>query len=245
MRQIFPSPAELDAIDVYDGHRPPADGRPWVVVDMITSADGAIAVEGRSGGLGGPADKEVFRALRAAADVVLVGAGTARAERYGPVRADAATRERRLARGQDPVARLVVVSGSLDLDPDAAMFAEAERPPVLLTTGGSAERRAADFAGRAELVGVGDAHVDLGAGLAALHGLGARVVLVEGGPTLNGLLVAQDLVDEWCVSIAPLLVGGEAGRAAQGPAFDEPRAMQLHRLLEADGYLFATYRRLR
>jgi len=245
VRQILPSPAEITAEDAYGEPRPTMEGRPWVVVDMIASADGAIAVEGRSGGLGGPADKAVFRALRGAADVVLVGAGTARAEGYGPVRADDATRARRRARGQAPVARLALVTARLDLDPEARMFTEAEEPPVVITTVAAAAGADAALAGRADLVAVGDDEVDLALGMAALHERGASLVLVEGGPTLNGHLVAADLVDEWCLSIAPVLVSGESGRAAHGPEPTEPVAMQLHRLLEADGYLFATYRRAR
>ena len=210
---------------------------------MIASIDGATAVTGRSGGLGGPGDKAVFRALRAVPDVVLVGAATARIERYGPVRVDDAARDRRVSRGQAPDPRLALVSGRLDLDPDAAMFVEAAEPPLVFTTDTALATRGDRFGGRAEVVAIGTDSVDLTAALDHLRRLGAEVVLVEGGPRLNGQLVAAGLVDEWCQSLAPMLVAGDSQRVAHGLEPDEPLGMALHRLLEQDGYLFGTWRR--
>jgi 5-amino-6-(5-phosphoribosylamino)uracil reductase len=113
---------------------------------------------------------------------------------------------------------------------------------VLTTRAGAAEH-ARRFAGRAELVGLGEGRVELAAALGALHELGTLVVLAEGGPSINGQLVAAGLVDEWCQSLAPLLVAGDSARTAHGPSPDAPLAMALHRLLESDGELFATWRR--
>jgi riboflavin biosynthesis pyrimidine reductase len=253
VRLLFPpadDPAEaagVDPLDAYDEPRPAPPGRPWVSVDMVASIDGATAVEGRSGGLGGPAYKMVFRALRAIPDVVLVGAATARIEHYGPVRLDEAVQARRVARGQRPLPRLALVSARVELDHDAELFATEgfapEDRPLVLTTHAGASDHAERFAGRAELIGLGDEHVDLAAALGALRERGAGVVLAEGGPTLNGQLVAAGLVDEWCQSLAPLLVAGDSARTAHGPSPDAPVEMALHRLLESDGELFATWRR--
>ncbi len=235
--------SEVDPLDAYDEPRPAPRGRPWVTVDMVASVDGATAVDGRSGGLGGPADKAVFRALRAVPDVILVGAATARVERYGPVRLDPQVQARRVARGQAPLPRLALVSGRLDLDPTSAMFTDAAEPPLVLTTTSMAAGHAGRFAGRAELVACGDEQVDLATALAELGRRGASVVLAEGGPHLNGQLVAADLVDEWCQSVAPLLVAGGSARVAHGPEPERPTVLALHRVLEADGELFTTYRR--
>lgn len=238
--------SEVDPLDAYDEPRSAHDGRPWVVVDMIASIDGATAVAGRSGGLGGAADKAVFRALRAVPDVVMVGAATARVESYGAVRLDDEVRGRRQARGQTPVPRLALVSGRMDLDPGSPMFTDAAEAPIVLTTESMRAANAERFAGRAQLVAAGADRVDMATALARLHDLGARVVLVEGGPTLNGQLVAAGLVDEWCQSLAPLLVAGASARVAHGEveSAGEPEVMALHRLLEQDGYLFGTWRRL-
>lgn len=253
MRLLFPplddpaAAADVDPLDAYDEPRPAPPDRPWVSVDMVSSIDGATAVEGRSGGLGGPADKLVFRALRAVPDVILVGAATARIEHYGPVRLDEAVQARRVARGQRALPRLALVSARVDLDHDAELFAtegfEPDDRPIVLTTHAGATDHAERFAGKAELLGLGDEQVDLVAALGALRERGVEVVLAEGGPSLNGQLVAAGLVDEWCQSLAPLLVSGDSARTAHGPTPAEPQAMVLHRLLESDGELFATWRR--
>lgn len=92
-------PVAADAVDpaiVYADL--PAPARPGVRLNMIASLDGAATVDGLSGGLGGPADHRVFTALRELADVVLVAAGTVRAERYGPSKVPLAIVTRSCAR---------------------------------------------------------------------------------------------------------------------------------------------------
>ena len=101
---------------------------------MVVSVDGATQVDGRSGGLGGPADRRMFLSLRSIADVILVAAGTVRAEHYGPPRTSPDQRAQRLAHGQAECPRIAIVSGSLDLDLDAALFTEATEPPLLFTS---------------------------------------------------------------------------------------------------------------
>src|SRR4051794_27284250 len=138
---------------------------------MISSVDGATAVDGLSGGLGGPADRKVFAALRALADVVLVAAGTVRAEHYGP--------------GGVPIA---VVSGSLGLDWDTPFFTAATHRPIVIT-----HRRApADEAMRAsrvaDVIVAGESQVDLARALELLGEQGFGLVLAEGGPSFNGAL---------------------------------------------------------
>ncbi len=242
VRQLLPSPA--DEVDPGRAHaearRPAPADRPWLLVNMVASIDGATAVDGVSGGLGGPADKAVFSAIRAVADVILVAAGTARAEDYGPPRTSEARRAERVARGQTPYPRLALVTRSLDLDPASPMFTEAPEPPLVLTVADVAADRLAALDGLAEVVTVGERSVEPAAALAALHERGHRVVLAEGGPGLNGQLVAAGLVDELNVSVAPLLVGGDSARLAHGPA-GTPEPLTLAHLWEADGLLFARY----
>jgi riboflavin-specific deaminase-like protein len=243
VRQILPAlieeidPLSTYAVDV----RPKPSGRPWVLVNMIASLDGATALDGRSGGLGGPADKAVFRALRALPDAILVGAGTARVETYGPVKLDDAALVARVARGQTGPPRLVIVSGRLDLDPTGTMFTESIEPPIVFTTSTASAETVAAFAGVAEIVRCGDTVVDLQSAMAHLDAIGIRTVLCEGGPMLNGQMLAADLVDEWCQSIAPLLVVGHSDRVAVAAASGgghRPAHMKINRVLEQDGYLF-------
>jgi 5-amino-6-(5-phosphoribosylamino)uracil reductase len=146
----------------------------------------------------------------------------------------------RAARGQAPAPRIAVVSGSLSIDPAARLLAEAdpgEGPLVLTTTAAPADRRANLAAAGAEVLdvpaGAGGA-VDVAAALTVLGQRGAAVVLCEGGPTLNGQLVAADLVDEWCLTLGPVLVGGTSDRAAVGPPVGAPTGLHLDRVAAGD-----------
>ncbi len=116
--------------------RPPTDapsGRPLVLLNMASTTDGRATVGGRSGPIGNRADRELFHALRATVDAVLVGAGTVRAERYGRLVRDEAHRRLRAARGlaEEPLACLV--SASLALAPDIPLLADPAARIAVLT----------------------------------------------------------------------------------------------------------------
>lgn len=242
MRQLLPDPVE--EIDPAAAHatadRPAPPDRPWVLLNMVVSVDGATAVDGRSGGLGSDADRSVFSAIRAVADVIVAAAGTVRTEGYGPPRTPAGQRERRVARGQTPFPRLAVVSGSLDLDPTAPLFVDAPEPPLVFTTDGADDGRVAALAEVAEVVRAGASTVEPARLLAHLHDLGARTVLVEGGPSLNGAFFEADLVDEVDVTTSPALVGGGSPRLTTG-ADERVADLRLAHLWEDDGVLLARY----
>jgi len=240
VRQLLPRDCEVENLPglLGDDDRTPPPGRPWVLANMVTSVDGAIAVDGRSGGLGGEPDREMFTAVRSVPDVVLVGAGTARTERYrrpapGPA-ADLRTR-----RGQSPAPLLAVVSNSARLPADQP-FLTGEGPDPLLFHPAAADL--AGLPGGVEPVEVGDDAVDLAEVLRELAARGARTVLCEGGPTLLGELHAADLVDEYFVTVSPHTVGGDqVGFFAGTPA--HVRALRLHRLLAQDDVVLGTWRR--
>jgi riboflavin-specific deaminase-like protein len=244
VRQLLPvptDPADPVALTASDERPAPSD-RPWVIVNMIASIDGATAVEDRSGGLGGPPDRSMFRALRELPDAILVGASTVRTEGYGPVRLDDAAIRRRRARGQTDTPRLVIVSGSLRFDTTSALFHEAE-PPMVITHAKADERRRAELAELTEVVVAGTTKVEMREMLEKLRAMDMRTLLCEGGPILNAQLIAEDLVDEWCQTFSPLLVGGDSSRAATGDASPgrTPPRFRLRRLLEADDMLLANY----
>jgi len=245
MRQLLPEPLDdVDVVAAYESiDRAPSAPRPWVMVNMIASVDGATSVDGASAGLGGPADKAVFDELRSLPDVILVAAGTVRAEHYGPPRPSVEAQQRRQARGQRPSPRLAIVTRRLDLDPGAALFrdAAADARPLVLTTETAAAGASDALRAVADVRAVGVEGVDLDAALQLLHDEGlAAVVLCEGGPSLNGELVAAGLVDELCLSLSPLLVGGSSARLAHGPGGFATR-LELVRVLEADDLLFLDY----
>jgi riboflavin biosynthesis pyrimidine reductase len=247
VRLLWPEPGAIDDVAgfVAAEARPTPVGRPWLLVNMIASLDGAISVEGRSGGLGAPADKAMFAALRGAADVILVGAGTARTEGYGPPRPSDAVRAARSARGQVPAPRLALVSRSLGLDPSARCFAEAEERPYVICPATAPAERMEALAAVAHVVALGDDEVDLSRALGRLGDDGAGIVTCEGGPSLNADLIAHDLVDEWALTLSPLLVGGDSARSSTGAPSPDPRQFELARLAEGDGLLLSRWLRAR
>ena len=172
----------------------------------------------------------MFAALRSYADVVLVAAGTVRAEHYGPLGL--------------PVA---VVSRSCRLDWDSPFFTAAIVKPIVITVAGAAAADRGKAEELAEVIIAGERDVDLTATLGTLAERGFAQVLAEGGPTLNGQLAAAGLLDEVCLTLSPLLVGGDAKRILAGPGLSSPGmpgALQwrLCSLCEQDGFLFLRYR---
>lgn len=247
MRQLLPEPGDVDATVAYlAAPRPAPADRPWVAVSMVSSLDGATAVGGRSGALGGEADRAVFRAVRAIADVVLVAAGTLRAECYGPVRLSEGAADARVAAGRSPAPpRLAVVTASLDVD--LTRPADGDVRPLVLTTDDADPDRRAAVEDLAEVRAHGAGRVDVVAALAGLRADGHEVVVCEGGPSLNAALVEHDLVDEWCLTLAPAVVGGVSRRAVHGAAEVLPAGHRhdLASLLEEDGVLFGRWLRRR
>ena len=226
MRQLFPEPADPADLHAVYGDLPAAAGRPSVRLNMIASIDGAtVTAAGVSGGLGGAGDKAVFGVLRSLADVVLVAAGTVRAERYGP--------------SAVPVA---VVSGSCDLDWESPFFTAAQARPIVVTVSAAPADLRARAATVADVVIAGEARVDLARAVAALGERGAVTVLAEGGPSLNGQLAAAGLLDEVCLTVAPTLVGGDSRRILSGTAPPLPLGLTLRSVCEEDGYLFLRLR---
>lgn len=249
MRRLLPEPAlELTPADlaglVASDPRPTPEDRPWLAVNMVASIDGAVQVDGRSGGLGGPSDLAMFRALRELPDAIMAGAGTMRTEDYGPVAIDDEGRARRRARGQAELPRLVAVSASLRLDPTARLFSDPTRRPIVVTCAAAPEDARRRIAEVADVLLAGEDVVDLTDALRQLRDVGAEVVLCEGGPTLNAQLLADDLVDEWCQTIAPVLATGSDLRGTRGAPPGVVRAMPLARVLaDEDGNLLLRYAR--
>lgn len=240
VRQILPATphqSELDHDDLVDRYRHPSD-RPWVRANMVTSLDGSAVVDGRAKGLGSPADKTVFDLLRGLADVVLVGAGTARTEGYRALRLRSAYADLRAAEGQAPVAAMAVVSSRLELDPASELFGGPARTILITHARADGAKRAA-LSEVADVVVAGETGVDVVAAVDQLAERGLRRVLCEGGPSLLGYVAAAGLLDELCLTIAPMLVGGPGTRIVKGGALMVD--MTLGHLLESDGVLLSRW----
>jgi riboflavin biosynthesis pyrimidine reductase len=243
VRRLFPDPgplddAQLDEAGLVDAYRLPP-GRS-LRVNFVASLDGAITVGGVSEGLGSAGDRRIFQVLRALADVVLVGHGTASAEGYGPVLADSPVGRLRTSLGRSPTVPIAVVSRRASLDPGSRLVSEAVSPTVLVTCqAADADRRAALAAAGMRVLVCGADDVDLTLAVDRLTELGHEQVLCEGGPHLLRSALTAGVVDELDLSIAPALVGGES--RLLDAALPDPARLQLRQLLEEDGMLFTRY----
>lgn len=213
--------------------------RPRVVAAMIGAADGRATVDGRAGGLGSPADRSVLRELRTAADALLVGSATLIAEGYATL-LDPPQQEARLARGRprEPVMATI----SRGLDPrlfDVPLFAEEGQRLLVCTESPDAiPPHAADV----EVLRMEAGTLSAAACLRRLRAdAGARVVVSEGGPTLLHELLAEGLVDDLVLTVAPALVAGDGRSVINGPVFDPPLALELRDVLRGEDHLFLHY----
>ncbi len=215
------------------------DDRPWVYANMVTSLDGAVAIDGVSGGLGNLADQAMFSALRAVADVIVVGATTAIDENYRPP--TNRHREARLARGQAERPTIAIITRSLAIKPEHRVFSDPSARPIIITVKNAPASRRAKLDTVADVLDAGDDDVDFGVALRLLRHRGFERALLEGGPSINGQFAANDLIDEWNLSLSPLLAAGKSGRAAHGPSISDPRKLSLVRLWLGDGMLFGRW----
>jgi riboflavin biosynthesis pyrimidine reductase len=238
MRRLYPTAADIRGDAELEAEYAVAPGS-HVRANFVISLDGMVEVDGRSSSLGAAADRAAFMAMRAVADVILVGAGTVRQEKYGPVRLAAEVQERRHQRGQAPQPVLAIVSNRGELDSTAAVFG-GETKPWLLTSAAAAAVRP-DLAEVSELMVCGEQSVDLAVALEKLGARGMGRVLCEGGPTLLRSLVGAALLDELCCTTSPRLVGAGHRSLMGDQPLSEPVDLQLRLLLEGDGMLLARY----
>jgi riboflavin biosynthesis pyrimidine reductase len=238
VRRLLPEPGPLDDdTALAEAYAFPA-GR-WLRVNFVASLDGVIAVEGRSAGLGSPGDLRIFQLLRALADVVLVGHGTASAEGYGPVAPGSAVTRLRAALGRPAELPIAVVSRRASLAPGDRL---AVAPTIVITCASSDEDRRTALAESGVTVLVcGDDDVDLPVALERLAERGLERVTSEGGPQLLRSALAAGVVDELDLTTAPALVGTGSRLAGDNalPALAWFRPVQV---LEEDGVLFTRYR---
>lgn len=219
--------------------------RPYVLLNMISTLDGRASIEGRSGAIGGAADKQLFHGLRTAADAVMAGAGTIRTERYRRLVRDERGRRIRRERGlaEEPLA--CVVSERLHLPADIPLLSEAGARVVVIT---ASPETVSNLGTRVDYIRAErDGTLDLRGALAELRErFGVRVLLCEGGPRLNSQLLAAGLVDELFLSVSPMLAGedpaGEALRIVAGASLDPPVGLELVAAFEHSSHLFLRYR---
>jgi riboflavin biosynthesis pyrimidine reductase len=200
---LFPRPQEISVAAAYDSahrtrRRDDSGDRPWVVLSMISTADGATAIDGNSAKLGGPTDREVFLHLHRSADCVLVGAQTIRQDSYSPLPAHQ---------------QLVVLSRSGDLGANTQALLDA---------------------GNTQIV-TGDVHN-------IVHNLSGNICVLEGGSNLNNQMLQANLIDEICLTIAPMFIGGTTPRIFEGEWFNH-ESWTLAHVCHDSGFVFLRYLR--
>ncbi len=230
IREVWPSARDLAESDLEQLYSYPANPR-WLAVNFVSSTDGAIAVEGRSGALSTPADRIVYRLGNDLADVVLVGAGTAMAEGFEGMRPDAATADRRRRFGLAPIAPVAVVTTGRSLPADAPVLTKAAVPTLVFTSSAAPPAlREAWAAHGARVFVLGELEVPAERVVSTLVAEGLGRIDCEGGPRLFGSLIEAGLVDEFRLTVAPFLVAGTSSRASLGAAVD-PAELELASVL--------------
>jgi riboflavin biosynthesis pyrimidine reductase len=215
LERVWPDRAEVTADDLVGETGEPPVGRPWVTGVMVSSLDGRATLGGTSRALGGPGDLAMLLALRRRTDALIVGPSTVRAEGYGPLPCPA-----------------VLVSRSFDLPWDAGLFSAPGQPVLVYTRAG---QQPPDVAAAVEVVPI----VALTGVLADLRERGVERLLCEGGPTLNRALLAEGLLDELFLTLAPVVAGDDPAPAIIAPG--QPAQLTLRSVATADGELYLRY----
>jgi riboflavin-specific deaminase-like protein len=241
VQQLYPERRDTSPEGLASGLRladraPPE--RPYLALNMVSTLDGKATIDWRTKGLSTELDRQLFHHLRTQVDAVLIGAGTARAERYGRIAKTDELRQKRVAEGLAPEPLAVVASARLNLPVDLPLLQEPEQE-VVIATGSEAEL--SGTAARIEYFRTGD---DLPLLMSRLRDeRGVRSILCEGGPTLNFHLLAAGLVDELFLTLNPKLSGGAAALTiVAGRDLVEPTELELVSVSEGGGDLFTRWR---
>jgi riboflavin-specific deaminase-like protein len=244
LRRLFPEPGRIDVGELLDGLNLTGQAhtdRPYTIVNFVASSDGHAAFQGRSRGLSDPADREIFHRLREHVDAVMAGTGTLRTERYGRMVRDPERRRRRAASGLHPEPLACIVTRSGDVPLDIPLFADAGSRVVVFTP---TDLDTSGLAAQVDVVRLDPGELTLTTAMRRLRSAyDIRSLLCEGGPTVFGALLRENLVDELFLSLAPKLTGGGSEPAiTSGPELAEPRSLSLIWALEQESALYLRYR---
>ncbi len=248
MQRLYPIPAaDLEPTAIYDDlwrdlPEPPED-RPYVLLNMVTSVDGKAAIGGSASPIGSDVDHRLMRSIRASVDAVMNGGGTLRKERIDP-RVGAAWSTRRMARGASPEPLAIILTSSGDIPLDRRFFTYPGVPRLVICGAATSTERREALATHATLLIAPTARPEVAWALRQLRTThGVRHLLVEGGPTVNGELIAAGLVDELCWTLAPKIIGsGESLPLVAGPPLPATARLSLRSAYLHEDEFFLRYR---
>lgn len=244
LHRTRPEPAPVEPAEVISGlgwaDRAPVD-RPYLALNMVATADGKAAVEGRTRAISSETDRAIFHHLRTQADAVMVGSRTVATERYGPITKTAELQARRRREGVAEDALAVIVSGGLHVPVDVPLLQDPESRVVILT---QSDDELSGHRAHVEYLRSEPGPFDLRPLMERLrHDYGVRSVLCEGGPTLNASLLPYGLVDELFLTVTPVLAGGsDALTIVAGAPFPELLELELVWALQEGSELYLRYR---
>lgn len=251
MRNLLNNRVEMTDDDILDLYAPPAElaesssSGAFVRFNFVMTADGGATHHGVSGAIGGEGDKRLFQLLRRHAHVLLMGAGTIRAEGYEGDLLSPQDKAWRAERGLSGLLPVALISGSLRLNPDGPFFKQSPVKPLIYTTESAPTEAREKLAEVAEIIIAGHGSVEPVRVVEDLVSRGFTMIHSEGGPTILGDFQRTNLVDSLCVTIAPKIAGpGEKRIGGEGDATENVlRTMTLHALLEHQGELHTEYRK--
>lgn len=209
-----------------------------VRANFISSADGAVTLHNKAGGLGSKNDQRLMRVMRAISDIVIVGAGTVRAEGYGGLGLHPDDHTWRKERSLSENPRMAIVTNSGDLNPEMSFFKKAEVRPLVIT---HANARVGHLTDVADILVAGPDKVEVSELTKKLSESGYTQILCEGGPHLFGSFLDEDLINEVCLTISPLFVGGDAHRIVYSKVEKKRPFKILSALQDADSMLYLRY----
>jgi riboflavin-specific deaminase-like protein len=242
-RQLFPQSRTVtvdDALSALDPAEHAGRELPYMLVNFVCTVDGRAAFGGRSGPIGDEGDRQLFHGLRERVDAVMAGTSTLRTENYGRITSKPYRRERRAKRGLTPEPLACMLTRSGDVPTEIPLFAEPEARIVVFTP---ADLDTSGCAAQVDVVRLDPGELTMTTAMRRLAAdYGVRMLLCEGGPTLFGSLLREELVDELFLTLAPMLAGGDSGPPiTTGPPLSELLELTLLWQLERDGSLFLRY----
>lgn len=247
MERLFPDFMVMEPEEIYRDLSFPAafEDRPYTAINMVTTVDGKASLAGKAYPIGSRVDHLVMRRIRAAADGVMVGGETLRRENVNPG-VPPELQERRLARGLAAQPTAITVTATADLPLTSTFFRSGAFPSAVVTVDRAPPDRIEAMAPHARILRAGQERVNPRTMMRLLvEDLGVRRLVVEGGPTLNGALFAEGLVDELFWTVAPRVVGGAAARTmVEGRAlpFDRLARLELVSIHHHESELYVRYR---
>jgi riboflavin biosynthesis pyrimidine reductase len=243
LRQLLPEHRTVSVgnlLDALDPAQHEGRDRPHTLVNFVATVDGRTSFLGRSGPIGDEGDRQMFHGLRERVDAVMAGTSTMRTERYGRIARDPERRSRRVERGLSPEPLAVIVTRSGNVPFDIPLFGEPEARVVIFTP---TELDISSCAAQVEVVRLDPGQMTMTTAWRRLTSdFGVRMLLCEGGPTVFGALLQEDLVDELFLTLSPRLAGGGTEAAiTNGPPLPELLHLTMLWALERESSLFLRY----